>query len=852
MGIRRFGARTLAACGVLACLSPCFAQRFKRPQISWAHLPAYFVENGGRFPDEVAFSMSAREKTFFFLPQRIVVALRDERARHALEITFVRARSSRAPEAMGEAEARISHFKGKPSEWRTDLGAFRALRYRDLWPGIDLVLRATGNALKYEFALDPGADPAQVRLRIRGAAGVVRTPSGGIRLRTPAGDLVDGAPIAYQPGAARPVAVDFVTEVACDENAVDILFDVGDFDPTRPLVVDPAVLVYAGFLGGGQDEEIRGVAVDHHGNAYVAGWTRSPQVSFPVKVGPDLTFNDTSTYAEGDAFVAKVSADGRRLIYCGYVGGASTDGANAIAVDVAGCAYIVGETTSDETTFPVKVGPGLKAGDNDDVFVAKVSASGDDLVYCGFVAGSRTDRGEDIEIDGLGRACIAGWTSSTESTFPVKVGPQLKSSGLGDAFVARVNQDGSGLDFCGFLGGSEQDAGYGVAADNAGGVYIAGQTASQDFPTVVGPALTFGGSRDAFVAKVEEDGKRLAYSGFIGGFYSESALAVGVDGRGQAVVAGWTQSSEVTFPVTQGPELHYDGASDGFVSKVQADGRGLVYSGFLGGEKPDLIRAVAVRGTGEAYVVGKTASPESSFPVRGGPDLTYNGPPYYSQEIGDAFVAAVSADGRDITFAGYIGGSADDEALGVAVDASGNAYVGGWTRSTEASFPVCLGPDLVFNGGTTDAFLAKVAHATLRAKGNPWPDRMVTLLLSSSDSPDRPYQLGTALGQGPIPIDTRKIDLQFDALLYCSVNNLCVDVFQQFTGILDAVGQGQASLRIPGDQRLVGVTVHTAFVTLDPAAPSGIRSISNTIPVTIVGRPDQVESRGGVPNPDER
>jgi hypothetical protein len=186
-----------------------------------------------------------------------------------------------------------------------------------------------------------------------------------------------------------------------------------------------------------------------------------------------------------------------------------------------------------------------------------------------------------------------------------------------------------------------------------------------------------------------------------------------------------------------------------------------------------------------------------------------------------------------LLYCGYIGGSSDDCGGGIAVDASGNAYVAGWTESTQTTFPVTVGPDLISKGGS-DAFVAKIALVLLDASGTTRPGGAVSLNLTASDDVRLPYQVGSSLGTGPIPIDTRQIALSPDGLLWISAGGWWPSVFSGYGGVIDAKGQARAAINIPPDNRLIGVRLHTAFVTLDPQAPSGIRSISNTFsfPIT--------------------
>ena len=252
--------------------------------------------------------------------------------------------------------------------------------------------------------------------------------------------------------------------------------------------------------------------------------------------------------------------------------------------------------------------------------------------------------------------------------------------------------------------------GRGIAVDSVGNAYVTGYTSSDQtsFPVTVGPNLTHKGDFDAFVAKVNPAGTALVYAGYIGGSQEDVAYGIAVDSVGNAYVTGYTNSTEATFPVLGGPDLTFNGRFDAFVAKVNAAGTALVYAGYIGGNQDDLGTGIAVDSVGNAYVTGITFSTEATFPVLGGPDLTFNG------GIWDAFVAKVNVAGTALGYAGYIGGSGNDQATGIAVDSAGNAYVTGYTSSDQASFPVTVGPDLTFKGGNYDAFVAKLKAADLQ------------------------------------------------------------------------------------------------------------------------------------------
>ncbi len=711
-------------------------------------LPLYFVENQGQLDERVAYYIQGSDKTIYFASDGVTFALtaplsptlsqrERERAdfarldlevrpgegasqRWAVKLDFVGANPNVRPFGQDKTEAVVSYFKGPQDQWRAGLPTYSRIVYPDLWPGIDLVYYGTINHLKYKFVVRPGADPAQIRLAYRGAD-VLLNAEGQLLVTTPIGGFSDDTPVAHQDidGQRVPVQVEYalnpldhephettrntrneVSPFTSFEFFREFAFQIAPYDPTRPLILDPAVLVYCGYIGGSSTDVGYGIAVDGAGNAYITGYTSSTEANFPVAVGPDLTYNGGY-----DVFVVKVDARGSGLIYAGYIGGDGNDWGYGIAVDSAGNAYVTGGTSSTEASFPVTVGPDLTFnGGVVDAFVAKVNPTGSSLIYAGYIGGSSTDMGYGIAVDGTGDAYVAGYTNSTEASFPVTGGPDLTfNGGSYDAFVVEVNATGSGLVYAGYIGGSSEDKGYGIVVDGMGNAYVTGGTSSTapSFPVVGGPYLTFnGGSYDAFVAKVNAAGASLVYAGYIGGDGDDAGYGIAVDGAGNAYVTGYTNSDHPTFPVAGGPDLTYNGGNDAFVAKVSATGSDLVYAGYLGGSDDDAGYGIAADGAGNAYVTGYTNSTEASFPVIIGPDLTYNGGD-------DAFVVKVDATGSNLVYAGYLGGAGDDTGHGIAVDGSRNVYVTGQTASDQTTFPITGGPDLTFNGGC-DAFVAKV------------------------------------------------------------------------------------------------------------------------------------------------
>jgi len=383
------------------------------------------------------------------------------------------------------------------------------------------------------------------------------------------------------------------------------------------------------------------------------------------------------------------------LIYSTYLGGSGNDNGNSIAVDSIGNVYITGSTNS--TNFPT-VNPlqPTNAGGSNDAFVAKINPSGSALVYSTYLGGSGNDRGFGIAVDSAGDAYVTGSTNSFN--FPTMNPFQPGYGGVSDAFVAELNPTGSALVYSTYLGGGGSDGGFSIAVDSLGNAYVAG-SAGANFPLVGQPFQgVFGGILDAFVAKINPSGSGMAYSTYLGGSGDDFATGIAVDSAGNVYVTGLTgsPSNSKHFP-TKNPLQPYfgGGAYDAFVAELNPSGSALVYSTYLGGSGDEYGFGIAVDSAGNAYVTGYTTS--TNFPTMH-PLQPANGGSY------DAFVAKINPSGSALVYSTYLGGSDYDKGLGIAADSAGNAYVIGYTFSTD--FPT-KNPLQPANGGSNDAFVAK-------------------------------------------------------------------------------------------------------------------------------------------------
>jgi hypothetical protein len=390
------------------------------------------------------------------------------------------------------------------------------------------------------------------------------------------------------------------------------------------------------------------------------------------------------------------------LVYSTYIGGSSEEVGHGIAVDGSGNAYVTGVTGS--TNYPVTPGAFQRTnGGGADVFVTKLNATGTALVYSTYIGGSGNDEGYAIAVDGSGNAYVTGVTDSPN--YDVTPGAfQTTNGGNGDVFVTKLNATGTALVYSTYIGGSNNDEGTAIAVDGSGNAYVTGATLSTDYDVTPGAFQTtnqsVSGWQDVFVTKLNATGTALVYSTYIGGYWDDYGLGIAVDGSGNAYVTGLTTSPD--YDVTPGAfQTRKEGGDEVFVTKLNATGTALVYSTYIGGSSDEVGFAIAVDGSGNAYVTGFTGS--TDYDVTPGAFQTRHG-----GGLWDVFVTKLNATGTALVYSTYIGGSSDEWGYAIAVDGSGNAYVTGYTNSTD--YDVTPGAFQTRKEGWKDVFVTKVCH----------------------------------------------------------------------------------------------------------------------------------------------
>ena len=435
-----------------------------------------------------------------------------------------------------------------------------------------------------------------------GSGLVYSTFYGGNSLDYPRAMALDSA------GAAVVCGTTWSTNLPVSPTAYDTAFGGANDCFVAKLGVDGSSLVYGTYLGGTGAEDAYAVAVDSSGAAMIGGYVVG--AGFPTTAGAF----DTSLNSSGDGFVTKLNAAGSALIFSTFLGGSGSDGVGSVALDAEGAPVVSGNTAS--ANFPTTAGAyDTVLNGGADAFVAKLNATGTALVYSTFLGGAGADYGGAMALDATGGAVLTGLTASSD--FPTTAGAyDTTANGDYDVFVARVAADGASLVYSTFLGGTGADYCNGMALDASGSAVVCGRTNSAVFPTTFG-AIHYayrGGTQDGFVAKLRADGSGVILSTLLGGAGEDSCAAVALDAAGDAVITGYTLSSD--FPATAGAyDSVQNGGLDAFVAKVTfaASTTSLVATGATGqmGEMVEFTATLTSEGQPVPGATVKFTTPDS-------------------------------------------------------------------------------------------------------------------------------------------------------------------------------------------------------------------------------------------------
>jgi hypothetical protein len=671
--------------------------------------PAVFIENCGQWPATALFHGRVGGSSVWVEQGAIVVQSPEARSPSSVRLVFEGA--SAIAEVMGEAgyPGIYNYFSGdEPSKWVRGATSFGRVRFRGLYPGIELVLRteASTGRLKYDIHVAPGADLSRVVVRCEGILGLRLDSEGALVIESMAG------PLFHAPGRSWQVSrTGEERDTACE---VVLLggdrfgFVAPDRNADLPLVIDPG-LVWSTYLGSPSNYGVGdlGFAVALAPNGDVIAVGGADWFDFPTT--PGSYQHPAFAFTAHDIFVTRFRGSDGALLYSSIIGGPDVDRAHAVVTDAEGRAYVAGEARRGFPTTPGAFDTHQDAV-NGSGFLLRMSTIGD-LEYSTFVEGTQPFDWflpYGIALDSsTGSVVLAGQANGTGHL--VTPGAfDTSPSFAGDGYVIRLDMDGGSVQWATYLGGNGVDELWAVAVDHDGRVAVTGATKSSDFPTTPGVVQPSIGnpqvSRSTFVTVFAPVGDQLVWSSYLGGTSVQEVSAgtgIAFDEQGGIVVVGQVKANgfgDFTFPVTTGAfQTVYAGESDGFVSRFTPSGASLVYSTLLGGPGFDRIVDVAVDGSG---IVTVTGTAEPGLPVsRGAFDTTWGG-------VHDGLIARFDPRGRKLLYSTYFGGNGAENTEKLALYPNGRVVISGTTTST-AGFPTTpnvIGPN--FQGGQSDAFVS--------------------------------------------------------------------------------------------------------------------------------------------------
>ncbi|NLH99465.1 MAG: hypothetical protein GX446_08215, partial [Chthonomonadales bacterium] len=720
MGIRSVSAATAAV--VLLCAtassSPEPAKSKSSGVASYGSLPMAFEPNKGQADPSVAFLARGSGYAVLLRPTDATIVLTRARSREtgsksglwssakvstsAFRMTLVGA-SEVAGTGVERLPGTVNHLIGNdPGKWITGIETFRSARFSQVYAGVDVVYYGTNRNLQYDFIVRPGSSPETIRLAFEGAA-IKRIESG--ELEVAAGDAAVrfSKPVAYQEtgGQRTPVAAEW-NVLATKEGTPQAAFSIGDFDRTKPLIIDP-LLWYSTYLGGSLNDDCLDIDLSQIGEAFVTGGTSSvdfwtlPHVFQPVFAGGNM-----------DAFVTKFDVVGGWTMYSTYLGTQMDDIAFSIRVDRNGQAHVCGFT--DSPAFPVTPGCAFPIFSGQrDAFAAILDPIGATLVYSTYIGGGGNDEAREIRLTGRGPSfAVAGGTDSQNyPVTPTAFDPTYNGSiDVTYTEILPLGQGAADLWYSTYIGAMDAEQALCMDVDPKGVAYIGGVVSSPQFPISLNPFQPwYAGNTDGFVFVLDPTvpgPAGMLYSSFIGGKDVDEVRGIVFDPfMAMCSVTGMTKSPD--FPVIMGAmQLANAGGSDAFVSTIRPLNAGpldLFVSTYIGGTADDFGNDIDVDNM-EPWIVGTTRSPD--FPVTAGciqPLL--NGP-------SDAFIVRMVPLLNFPVYSTYWGGESDEDGWGIRLDTDANAYACGttWSQAYPTSAPIpCFDP--TYNGWA-DGWVAKL------------------------------------------------------------------------------------------------------------------------------------------------
>ncbi len=722
----------------------------REAKTAYGNLQLSFEPNHGQTNKQVAFLARGPHYSLFLSATEARLALNSSAENiESVRMKLVGANAATKLTGERQLQGKSNYMIGNDRrQWQADIPTYASVRGEKVYPGIDVVYYGTDQRrLEYDFVVSPAADSRRIRLAFEGPQNLSVAADGSLHMKMKDSEVVQPAPVIYQEINGQRQVVNGHYVLA---GGNEVRFEIGEYDRTRTLVIDPQI-VYASYHGGSAKDTGEGIAVDASGHAYVVGTTRSV----------DLRMESALQGYEGssDIFVVKINATGTDVVYSTYIGGSKQDVGKAIAVTSDGKACITGFTGNDdnESDYPTTASAyqrnGFFLGDRqDDSVVTVLNPAGNSLAYSSLLGGDEDDEGAGIAVDGNNKVYVTGTTGSRD--FPTKNAFQERNEGI-VAYVAKFDpteRNNDSLVYSSYLGGQNgrQEA-TAIAVTSAGVAFVTGTTFATDFPIRSSSSLppfqtTYGGDLDIYLAKVSPSGS-LIYSTYFGGNGQDLNAAIAVDANERAYLTGVTFSSDTTFPLKNAFDSTRSASEDSFIAKFNADGTALFYSSFItGGDVNNQAEAIAIDQIGNAYVTGLVFARGGPFPVINGFPANVPG--------GRTFVVKIEASNATGTNVPQVLSSdtlAAGSPTGIAIDRRGSLYISSKVDSDDSTVSTLGGFQQNFGGGEHDAFVSKIATGSTDTIGVWRPSTQQFLLRNSNSAggPDITIRFGNA---GDLPV----------------------------------------------------------------------------------------------------
>jgi hypothetical protein len=561
--------------------------------------------------------------------------------------------------------------------------------YENLYNGIDLIYKFTDAGLKYDFVIEPYADVNQIQIEYEGLDSLV-VESNRLILSETSNVIFDDQLVAWYEDTKEELPVCFTRK---ENRQVSFTFGL-DYDSSKRIIIDPLICIFSTFLGGnllenptkGADTGEKDMIVDEFGNIIIVGRTDSTDYPLANATQGTLTGNF-------DIMVTKLTPDAQSLIFSTYFGGTEEEWATDVAVDSEGNLAVIGRTDSDDFPTLNAIQDTYSGGSADepcDIFILKFNENGT-LLFSTYWGGTWDDWAHGVGFDSFDNIIITGGSSSSDYyTHNAHQGTHSPGT-TADVVVTKFSSNGQSVLFSTFLGGSGSESGKGLAIDDNNNILVVGDTQGTVFPTLNAYQTTVTGFNAVFLAKFSSTGV-LQYATTLDGSQVEFGYTVTCDDQDNPIIAGSTTS--VDFPLMNATQASLSEGLDAFITKFSEDGQSLLFSTFLGGNGGDECRDIALDKDGNYLAVGHTTS--TTFPIKHAYQYWYSG--NY-----DVFISLIDKNSTLIS-SSYLGGSEQDQAVGVGVDPSNNIVIGGFTLSPD--FPI-LNPYQSAISGFNDLFISK-------------------------------------------------------------------------------------------------------------------------------------------------